>query len=103
MALVLAIASSRTNIPLANGLAACGEVGLGGEVRAVAQIEPRLKELSKMGFTKVLVPKANLSGTMPDLGKLQAVSVSSLEEALLAAGLVEERKKGKKSPEVEDF
>ncbi len=34
----------------------CGEIGLSGEIRMVSQIEARLKEAEKLGFTKVIVP-----------------------------------------------
>ncbi|MEM6590661.1 MAG: DNA repair protein RadA, partial [Cyanobacteria bacterium P01_C01_bin.73] len=34
-----------------------GEVGLGGQVRPVSQLELRLKEASKLGFKKAIVPK----------------------------------------------
>jgi DNA repair protein RadA/Sms len=33
-----------------------GEIGLGGEVRAVGQVEQRLKEAEKLGFTDALIP-----------------------------------------------
>ncbi len=83
--LVLAIASSRRDLPLPPGLAACGEVGLSGEVRAVQQLEPRLKELAKMGFEKVLVPQH--SPQVDGLQGLEVCRVSNLREALLLAGL----------------
>jgi len=39
-----------------------GEVGLGGEVRAVGQIERRIKEAEKLGFKKCIIPQGNLKG-----------------------------------------
>lgn len=86
--LVLAIASSRLDVPVPSGLAACGEVGLTGEVRSITQLEPRLKELAKMGFAKVLVPA---HGAKPEgLGKLKLIPVSTLSEALKAAGILKQ-------------
>jgi DNA repair protein RadA/Sms len=88
LAVVLAVASSRRDVSIEPGLAALGEVGLGGEVRAVAYLEPRLKELSKMGFTRCLLPKSNLENLdSSGLGKLQLVGVADLGEALKAARL----------------
>lgn len=52
LAVALAIASSKKQIPLAQDLAAFGEIGLTGEIRFVSQTEKRAKEAKKMGFTK---------------------------------------------------
>ncbi len=53
LAVALAIASSKKQIPLAVDLAAFGEIGLTGEIRFVSQTEKRSKEAKKMGFTKI--------------------------------------------------
>jgi DNA repair protein RadA/Sms len=66
LGLALAVASSALDIPLPPGTAACGEVGLGGEVRRVARLDLRLREVSRLGFRQVLVPPgtaAKLKGT----------------------------------------
>ncbi len=57
--LVLAIASSRKDQPLPADMLACGEIGLGGEVRAVTGIERRVQEGWRMGFQRFLIPAAN--------------------------------------------
>lgn len=54
-----AIASSYKDIAVESKIIFIGEVGLGGEVRAVGQPELRLKEASKLGFEKCAVPRAN--------------------------------------------
>ncbi|MGM9999366.1 MAG: DNA repair protein RadA [Candidatus Bruticola sp.] len=59
--LLLAIASSRANLVIPADWAALGEVGLGGEVRAVSGLELRLNELCKMGFRCCLVPSRSLN------------------------------------------
>ena len=41
-------------------LAVMGEVGLGGEVRAIPQIERRVAECARLGFTTIVLPKENL-------------------------------------------
>jgi DNA repair protein RadA/Sms len=56
LALALALASSRLDIPLPPDAAACGEVGLGGEVRRVGRIDLRLREAVRLGFRRVLLP-----------------------------------------------
>jgi DNA repair protein RadA/Sms len=56
LALALALASSRLDIPLPADVAAFGEIGLGGEVRRVGRIELRLREAARLGFRRVLLP-----------------------------------------------
>jgi DNA repair protein RadA/Sms len=56
LALALALASSRLDLPLPPDVAACGEVGLGGEIRRVGRIDLRLREAVRLGFRRVLLP-----------------------------------------------
>ncbi|MBD1894388.1 DNA repair protein RadA [Coleofasciculus sp. FACHB-129] len=58
-----------------------GEVGLGGQVRAVSQMELRLKEAAKLGFKRAIVPKGQ---TFPELG-LEIVPVAKVIDAIIAA------------------
>ena len=58
-----------------------GEVGLGGQVRSVSQLELRLKEASKLGFRRAIVPKGKLLQTHG----LEVVQVGRVLEALVAA------------------
>lgn len=60
LAVCLAIASAFKNRPIKKELAVFGEVGLGGELRAVGQAEKRLEEINKMGFKEVVMPKMKL-------------------------------------------
>lgn len=55
----LAIVSSLKDRPLPDDFIAMGEVGLAGELRAVSNINIRIKEAKKLGFTKILVPSMN--------------------------------------------
>lgn len=97
--LVLAIASSRHNKTLDPHSAACGEVGLGGEIRAVAGLEARLRELAKLGFRRCLVPARTDEADLPeDLGRLQPVRVASVAEALAALGLPTGASRGEEDP-----
>jgi len=58
LAVALALASSLREIPLPSDLAAFGEVGLAGEVRAVDMARQRVAEASKFGFTKCILPRS---------------------------------------------
>ncbi|MFL6621197.1 MAG: DNA repair protein RadA [Sulfurifustis sp.] len=60
LAIVAAVYSSLRNRPLGRELAVFGEVGLAGEVRPVARGQDRIREAAKLGFTRVVLPAANL-------------------------------------------
>lgn len=76
LGIALALASAYTNRPVAANVVACGEVGLGGEVRRVAQMERRLSEALRLGFTEAIVPKAT-----PDIDGLTLHRVGDLSDA----------------------
>ena len=56
LAVALAVISSLTNKPLPADMVIFGEIGLSGEIRAVAQPSLRLKEAKKLGFTSAIIP-----------------------------------------------
>jgi DNA repair protein RadA/Sms len=58
LALCLAVASSRGDVPVARGVVALAEVGLAGDLRLVAQTERRLAEAARLGFSAALLPHA---------------------------------------------
>jgi DNA repair protein RadA/Sms len=60
LAVVSAIASSFLDKAMPENTVVLGEVGLTGEVRAIGQIDNRIAEIKKMGFTRCLVPDTNL-------------------------------------------
>ncbi|HPJ72559.1 MAG TPA: DNA repair protein RadA, partial [bacterium] len=60
-----------------------GEVGLGGEVRAVRQVERRLKEAAKLGFGKAVIPAASRKGLKVPRG-MRATGVAGVREAMEA-------------------
>lgn len=80
LALALAVASAVRQVTVPADVVACGEMGLGGEVRTVASIERRLSEAARLGFTRAVVP-----ASAPDPPKgIVALRVRSLSEALAA-------------------
>ncbi len=58
-----------------------GEIGLTGEIRRVSAIEQRVKEVQKLGFEKVYIPKNNLSGWKAP-ADIEVVGIATLDEAL---------------------
>ena len=81
LGMALALASSVKNAPLPEGMAALGEVGLGGELRSVANVPRRLGELSHMGFDKCLVPEAALKSVETPRG-MKVATAGTLSEAM---------------------
>ena len=59
LALCAAVASSMKDKPVGPEIAVMGEVGLAGEVRNVPQCERRITECARLGFTTLIVPRAN--------------------------------------------
>lgn len=85
LGIVLAVASSYKNRPIAEDVIVFGEVGLSGEVRAVSMPEQRVAEAKKLGFTTCVIPEVSVKS----LGKAEGVriiGVKSVGEAI-SAGL----------------
>jgi DNA repair protein RadA/Sms len=57
LAVAAALLSSQSNIPVPGNAVFFGEIGLAGEVRAVAQPDVRLKEAAKLGFDRAVIPE----------------------------------------------
>jgi DNA repair protein RadA/Sms len=70
---VLAVLSSVKGKALSSSLVAFGEVGLAGEVRGVAQVEKRLKEIEKLGFSEAVCPALPTGVKKPAKLKIQQV------------------------------
>jgi len=80
LGIALAIASSARDISVDPSLVAAGEVGLSGELRAVAQLERRVAEAARLGFKRCLVPKAGAQIKAPK--NTQLLTASTLREAI---------------------
>src|SRR4029450_7285636 len=81
LAVALAIASAARAAPLREGVAAFGELGLTGRLRAAAQAERRLEECAKLGIAAVVVPE----GTRARNGAPRVLGVETLRQSLQAA------------------
>ncbi|HLK60543.1 MAG TPA: magnesium chelatase domain-containing protein, partial [Chthonomonadaceae bacterium] len=84
LATAIAIASNFREQPVHPTTILLGEVGLAGEVRAVAQVEKRLREAARQGFTKAILSKHN-TGKLPKIPGLQITGVANVNDALHAA------------------
>ncbi len=83
LAAVLALASSFRDKPVPHDLAAVGEVGLTGELRAASALGQRLAEVSRLGFTKCVIPK-RIQGKLSVPEGLELIRVSNIREAMAA-------------------
>ena len=84
LAMAVAMASSYFSQPVPADIAIVGEVGLSGELRTVGQLPARLAEASKLGFTRVMVPKLRRRiEQLPD--GLKLIEVRNIGEALAMA------------------
>jgi DNA repair protein RadA/Sms len=82
LAVVLAVASSFRNRPVPENLVAVGEVGLTGEIRSVPHVLRRVREVSNLGFTSVLVPWGNLVELKKASLNVELIGVKTLSQAL---------------------
>lgn len=80
LAVCLALASAKTDKPLAHDLVAWGEVGLAGELRPVSRLDARLKEASRLGFKTALVPTQKDAFKTPD--GMRVIQCATLKEAI---------------------
>lgn len=84
LAVTMAVASSFREQPIDPATVLIGEVGLGGEVRAVSQVEKRLREAARLGFRHAILSRHNM-GRMPKGLDVGIVPVSNVLEAVNAA------------------
>ena len=82
--MAISIASSYEDISTDPKECYIGELGLTGEIRRVDRIEQRIREATKLGFSRVIVPKHNLDGLKMDFD-IDVVGVTTIREALKVA------------------
>jgi DNA repair protein RadA/Sms len=83
MGVIAAVASAFKDMPVSSRTVVMGEVGLGGEVRAIAQAEMRAGEAAKLGFDKCIMPKSNVK-KMHKVKGIEIIGVEQVDEALEA-------------------
>ena len=82
----IAVVSSLSDIPLSGELAVMGEVGLTGEVRAIPQMERRVKECIRLGFKQIMCP-FDSARKMGDFDEAELIPVKTLAQAIALLGL----------------
>ena len=81
LGIVTAITSSLRECPVDHGTVVLGELGLGGEVRAINQADLRVREAAKMGFRRCLVPERNLA-KLDRVDGIELVGIRDVRDAL---------------------
>ena len=80
-----AVVASYRDLTLPPGTVLVGELGLGGQLRLVGQLELRLQEAARLGFTRAVVPRGTgLAKAAAGMG-LQLLEAGGVAEALVAA------------------
>ena len=80
-AIALALISSLTDKAVPDDLIAIGELGLSGECRAVSNLEQRVKEAARLGFTKAVIPAKNVEKRNIDTD-ITLIPIQSIYEAI---------------------
>ena len=90
LAACIAIISGLRDIVVDDKLLAVGEIGLAGECRAVGNIEQRVREAVRLGFTKILIPMRNFERSKSKLwqisGKAEIIPVRSIFDSIKFIG-----------------
>jgi DNA repair protein RadA/Sms len=80
-----AVVASYRDLVLPPGTVLVGELGLGGQLRPVGQLELRLQEAARLGFRRAVVPRGGLPLSLAASLDLQVLEAGSVAEALVAA------------------
>lgn len=81
LGIAVSITSSLRDVPVDSSSIAIGEIGLGGEIRTIGQVERRVQEAAKLGFKKIVVPQNNLK-VLKTNGEIEIIGVDRIEKAI---------------------
>ena len=82
LSVALALISSVTDRVIPDDLIAIGELGLAGECRAVANLEQRVKEAARLGFTKAVIPYRNTEKRKLDVAGITLIPIKGIYQTL---------------------
>ncbi|MFH1621503.1 MAG: DNA repair protein RadA [Candidatus Omnitrophota bacterium] len=80
LAIMVAIASAFYDKAISKDLIILGEVGLGGEIRSITNSSLRIKEASKLGFKKIVIPEGNIKDNK-ELKGIELIPFGNLKES----------------------
>ena len=82
LGIALAVATCARDVAIDKHTAIVGEIGLSGEIRAVNNIEKRIKEVEKLGFKKIIIPENN--SLNESFGNIKIIKVKRIIDAISA-------------------
>ena len=82
LSVALALISSVTDRVIPDDLIAIGELGLAGECRAVSNLEQRVREAARLGFTKAVIPERNIEKRKPDIPGIRLIPIKGIYQTL---------------------
>lgn len=83
--IALALVSGVMDNPISSDTLAFGELGLGGEIRSVTNVNLRIKEAQRLGFKRCILPKSSVKAVeRPDLLDIELIEVSDIRQAVAA-------------------
>lgn len=85
LSIAVSLVSSLSDKVVPEDLIAFGEIGLGGEIRNVNRISDRVREASRLGFKKAIVPKSAMPVLKGALGDIELLPAQNLKEAIKLA------------------
>jgi len=87
MAICAALYSSYEEQPISEKICFAGEIGLGGEVRSVNQIDSRIMEAEKLGFDKIFISRHQQKSEAAKRAKLEVIPCGKLSNVFAAKGI----------------
>ncbi len=85
LGIAAALVSSYKNLVIPSRTVLIGELGLGGQLRSVTQLEQRLQEATRLGFERAVIPKNSGLASCISKTSLKVLEASSITEALVMA------------------
>ncbi len=82
LSIAMALISGITDRIISDEIIAFGEIGLSGEVRAVSHIDYRVKEAVRLGFTKIILPKKNVTASIKVPDNVSLIGVTNIYQVL---------------------
>ena len=82
LGIALAVATCARDVMIDSSTAIVGEIGLSGEIRAVNNIDKRIKEVEKLGFKKIIIPESNTLDE--NFEKIKIIKVKKIIDAISA-------------------
>lgn len=83
LSVCMAVVSSLLDKPVPDDMIAIGEVGLGGEIRNVVNLELRLREAQRLGFTRAVIPKHSMRQLdYEEFSNMELLGVTYVKQAI---------------------